>query len=196
MILLLDNYDSFVHNLARFLRRQGCVTQVVRSDAIEVGAIGRLQPQAIVLSPGPHQPLQAGCCLEVVRTWGSSIPLLGVCLGHQTIGAAFGGEVVRCEPAHGRSSSIAHDGDGLFAGLPQPLAVGRYHSLALASDSLPPSLRVTARSEDGTIMGIAHRRWPIYGVQFHPESVLTPQGGQLLANFCRLAAVGQIKAVL
>jgi anthranilate synthase/aminodeoxychorismate synthase-like glutamine amidotransferase len=185
-----------VHNLARFLRRQGFTTQVVRSHAVDVETVGRMQPQAIVLSPGPHRPPQAGCCLDVVRTWGRSIPLLGVCLGHQTIGEAFGGEIVRSEPYHGRSSLITHDGDGLFQGLPQPLSVGRYHSLAIASDSVPPALRVTARSDDGTIMGIAHRQWPIYGVQFHPESVLTPQGEPLLANFCRLAAVEQAQVVL
>lgn len=196
MILLLDNYDSFVHNLARFLRRQGRETSVVRSDRIGVSTIEQMHPSAIVLSPGPRKPEDAGCCLEVVRQLGETVPILGVCLGHQTIGQAFGGTIIRSEPYHGRRSTIRHDGTGLFADMPDPLSVGRYHSLAIDPDALPDCLTVTARSDDGTIMGIRHRELPIHGVQFHPESVLTTQGDRLIGNFCRIAASSEAKALL
>lgn len=188
MILLIDNYDSFVHNLARYLRRLGQTTHVVRNDAITLDEIVRLSPAAIVLSPGPCSPAEAGVSLDVVRELGSRIPMLGVCLGHQTIAAALGGAVVRSgRPMHGRSSTINHDGEGLFAGLPQPLRVGRYHSLIVASRPWPVDLRVTATTDDGTIMAIEHRSAPMFGVQFHPESVLTECGYPLLANFLRRA---------
>jgi anthranilate synthase/aminodeoxychorismate synthase-like glutamine amidotransferase len=189
MILLIDNYDSFVHNLARYFARLGQATQVVRNDAIDVAEIRWLRPQAIVISPGPCTPNEAGCSLDVVRDLSGQIPILGVCLGHQAIGAAFGGELVRSQPVHGRSSLITHDAQGVFKGIPSPLSVGRYHSLAIAEAGLPPDLKVTARSQAGVVMGLAHRRHPTVGVQFHPESILTEGGYALLANFLRLAGM-------
>jgi anthranilate synthase/aminodeoxychorismate synthase-like glutamine amidotransferase len=190
MILLIDNYDSFVHNLARYLRRLGASMQVVRNDVMAPDEIVARKPQAIVFSPGPCTPSQAGCSLDLVRAAAGRIPMLGVCLGHQTIGEAFGGRVVRApEPMHGRASRVVHDGRGLFAGLPSPLTVGRYHSLVVEDQSLPDALQVTARSEDGVVMALAHEQWPIFGVQFHPESVLTEGGYTLLANFLRLAGI-------
>ncbi len=190
MILLIDNYDSFVHNLARYFARLGQETRVVRNDAVDVAAIARLAPAAIVLSPGPCTPTEAGCSLAVVRAFADKVPILGVCLGHQTIGAALGGKVVRAsEPMHGRASEIEHDGRGIFAGLPNPLTVGRYHSLVVEEASLPSELVVTARTTDGTIMAIAHRHRPVFGVQFHPESILTECGYELLAGFLREAGL-------
>ncbi|HUE73690.1 MAG TPA: aminodeoxychorismate/anthranilate synthase component II [Pirellulaceae bacterium] len=189
MILLIDNYDSFVYNLARYFARLGHSTHVARNDAIDVAAIRELRPRAIVLSPGPCTPSEAGCSLDVVRQLTGEIPMLGVCLGHQAIGAAFGGQVLRAEPMHGRSSLITHDAHGIFEGLPSPLSVGRYHSLAVSEAGLPPDLKVTARSEDGVVMGLAHRRHATIGVQFHPESILTEGGYELLANFLRIAGL-------
>lgn len=190
MILLIDNYDSFVHNLARYFRRLGAETLVLRNDAVDATEIRRLAPRAIVLSPGPCTPNEAGCSLDVVRTFTSEIPILGVCLGHQTIGAALGAEVVRApEPMHGRASKIRHHGAGLFAGLPQPLSVGRYHSLVISPASLPPELLATAWTDDGVLMALAHRTQPVFGVQFHPESILTDCGFALLANFLQLAGI-------
>jgi anthranilate synthase/aminodeoxychorismate synthase-like glutamine amidotransferase len=188
MVVLIDNYDSFVHNLARYLRRLGQETEVIRNDAVAPAEIIGQSPTAIVLSPGPCTPDEAGCSLDLVRLAAGRIPLLGVCLGHQTVAAALGGEVIRAdEPMHGRTSLIQHSACGLFAGLPIPLTVGRYHSLIVRESTLPRELEVTARTDDGVIMAIAHRRWPVYGVQFHPESVLTEGGYPLLANFLRLA---------
>ncbi|QDT56493.1 Aminodeoxychorismate synthase component 2 [Caulifigura coniformis] len=184
MILLIDNYDSFVFNLARYVEELGVETQVVRNDAITVEAIERLQPQAIILSPGPCGPRDSGVCLDVVAQLGPSIPILGVCLGHQAIAYALGGRVVESgQPVHGHSSLVRHTGEGLFAGLPSPLQVGRYHSLVAEPDSLPADLEVTARTEDGVVMAIRHRKWPLSAVQFHPESVLTVGGHTMLANF-------------
>jgi anthranilate synthase/aminodeoxychorismate synthase-like glutamine amidotransferase len=190
MILLIDNYDSFVHNLARYLRRLGQETRVVRNDAVDPAAALRLGPQAIVLSPGPCTPHEAGASLEIVRQLTGRVPILGVCLGHQTIGAAFGAGIVRAsEPLHGRTSTIRHNDRGLFAGVPNPLTVGRYHSLVVERATLPPQLAVTAAADDGTIMAIAHEEWPVFGVQFHPESILTHGGYEILANFLRLASI-------
>lgn len=190
MLLLLDNYDSLVHNLARYVEELGCATRVVRSDEVTVGQIEEVRPRAIVLSPGPCTPNEAGVCIEVVRELGSRVPMLGVCLGHQAIAAALGGNVIRApEPVHGRTSVIQHDGDGLFAGLPNPLRATRYHSLIAEEATLPRELRVTARTGEGLVMALAHRSWPLYGVQFHPESVLTQSGHQLLANFLQLAGI-------
>jgi anthranilate synthase/aminodeoxychorismate synthase-like glutamine amidotransferase len=190
MIVLIDNYDSFVHNLARYLRRLNQDTVVVRNDAVTPLQIIEQYPAAIVLSPGPCTPNEAGCSLNLVRAAASKIPMLGVCLGHQTIAAALGGKVVRTpQPMHGRTSLIHHDGDGIFSGIPNPLAVGRYHSLIVEEQSLPAALQVTARTGDGIIMALAHRHWPIFGVQFHPESILTSCGYAILANFLRLANV-------
>ncbi len=188
MILLIDNYDSFVHNLARYFQRLGQETRVARNDAVSVADIRRMQPAAVILSPGPCTPTEAGCSLDVVRELTGEVPILGVCLGHQTIAAALGGRVVRAkEPVHGRASQVEHCGEGIFAGLPSPLSVGRYHSLVVEEQSLPPELGVTARITDGTVMALAHRQYPVVGVQFHPESILTRGGYELLANFLRLA---------
>jgi len=196
MILLIDNYDSFVHNLARYFRRLGQTTQVVRNDQITAAQALALKPEAIVLSPGPCTPAEAGCSLALVRQAAGRVPLLGVCLGHQAIAAAFGGRVVRAGvPVHGQASPILHAGEGLFAGLPSPLSVGRYHSLVVEEATLPQELCVTARLEDGTIMALAHRRWSIWGVQFHPESILTEGGYVLLANFLTVAGLRPASAV-
>lgn len=190
MILLLDNYDSFVHNLARYFQRLGQKTVVVRNDATDPAAIERLRPQAIVLSPGPCTPAEAGCSIEVVRRFADKVPILGVCLGHQAIGAALGGEVVRApSPMHGRVSEVHHRGASIFRDLPNPLSAGRYHSLVLRRASLPRELEVTAESDDGAIMAVAHREKPIVGVQFHPESILTSHGFDLLAGFLRIAGL-------
>lgn len=188
MILLIDNYDSFVHNLARYFRRLGQETLVVRNDAATVDDLRRLRPQGIVLSPGPCTPVEAGCSIDVVKYLCDEAPILGVCLGHQAIAAALGGRVVRAaEPRHGRASDITHSGSGLFFGIPSPLTVCRYHSLVVDDASLPTELRVTARTDDGVIMAFEHRSSPLYGVQFHPEAALTERGYDLLANFLRIA---------
>lgn len=188
MILLIDNYDSFVHNLARYLVRLGAEARVVRNDELSVSEIQRLNPQAIVISPGPCTPAEAGCSVEVVRELYRDVPILGVCLGHQALAAALGGTVVRASaPRHGRTSPIEHDGSGLFAGLPSPLTVCRYHSLVIDEATLPSSLRVTARTPDGVIMAVQHAMAPLFGLQFHPEATLTEHGYEMLANFLRLA---------
>jgi anthranilate synthase/aminodeoxychorismate synthase-like glutamine amidotransferase len=190
MILLIDNFDSFVHNLARYLRRLGQETRVVRNTEIDAVGTMQLQPQAIVLSPGPCTPTEAGSSLQIVRELSGQIPILGVCLGHQTIGAAFGMAVVRApEPIHGRTSQIRHNERGVFRGLANPLTVGRYHSLVVDPRSLPDDLEVTAQTDDGVVMAVAHRRLPVIGVQFHPESILTQGGYELLANFLQLAGI-------
>lgn len=190
MILLIDNYDSFVFNLARYFVRLGQPTRVVRNDAIDPDGVRRMRPRAIVLSPGPRTPYEAGCCLDVVRSVGTELPILGVCLGHQAIGVAYGGKIARArEPMHGRTSAVEHNGQGLFDGLPRPLLAGRYHSLVLDERALPGCLEVTARTADGTVMGVAHRHYPTVGVQFHPESILTESGYPLLANFLSLAGL-------
>ena len=192
MLLLIDNYDSFVHNLARYLRRLGCETQVVRNDALTPDQIARLRPAAIVLSPGPCTPNEAGHSLEIVKQLAGTIPMLGVCLGHQTIGSALGARIVRAPaPMHGRTSQVEHGGEGLFAGLPSPLTVGRYHSLVVDRQTLPDELVVIAQTADGVVMALAHTRWPVFGVQFHPESILTEGGYTILANFLRLAGIAE-----
>ena len=183
MLLIIDNYDSFVFNLARYAQEIGYETKVVRNDAIGVEQIRALAPEAIILSPGPCDPERAGICLDVVRKLGSTVPILGVCLGHQVIAAAYGARIVRGEPVHGRTSWVHHDRCGIFAGLPTPFEAARYHSLVVSPPSVPDSLEVTAVLADGTIMTLRHRQHRVVGVQFHPESVLTRQGHQLLANF-------------
>lgn len=189
MILIVDNYDSFVANIGRYLRNLGAETRLVRNDAISLDEVERLAPEAIVLSPGPGAPGDAGVTEAIVRRFSGRLPILGICLGHQAIGEVFGGRVVRArEPMHGRASAIDHDGSGVFAGLPRPMTAGRYHSLIVEFDGAEPGdLVVTARSEAGEIMGLAHRTHPTHGVQFHPESVLTPDGARLLGNFLGLA---------
>jgi anthranilate synthase/aminodeoxychorismate synthase-like glutamine amidotransferase len=184
MILLIDNYDSFVYNLARYVRELGETPLVRRHDAIGVEEILDLRPSHIVISPGPCSPTEAGISTQVVREVGPSIPILGVCLGHQCIGAAYGGVIQRADaPMHGKTSRIHHSGKGLFHGLPNPFTATRYHSLVIAKASLPGSLEVTATSEDGEIMAVQHVKHPVYGVQFHPESVLTEHGYRLLDHF-------------
>lgn len=190
MILLIDNYDSFVYNLARYFTELGCEARVVRNDAVNVVDVRALRPQAIVLSPGPCRPNEAGVCLELIRSLADDVPMLGVCLGHQAIAAALGGRVVRAiEPVHGRTSPICHDGEGVFSGLPNPLRATRYHSLVVEESSLPQELRITARTDDGVPMALMHRSRPVFGVQFHPESVLTQAGHLLLRNFLSLAGI-------
>ncbi|MCL4203168.1 MAG: aminodeoxychorismate/anthranilate synthase component II [Pirellulaceae bacterium] len=189
MILLIDNYDSFVHNLARYLVRLGQQTNVVRNDAVSLDDVRRLRPAAIVLSPGPCTPAEAGISLELVRRMHAEIPILGVCLGHQAIAAAFGGRVVRGEPMHGRTSEVFHDGRGVFAHLPQPITACRYHSLVVEEASLPDCLEISARTADGTVMALRHRQYLTVGVQFHPESILTDCGYPLLAEFLRLSGL-------
>lgn len=184
MILLLDNYDSFVHNLARYVRELGGEPLVRRNDAVTLNQISTLGPTHIIISPGPCTPVEAGVSVEVIRRFGPTIPTLGVCLGHQCIGAAYGGRVVRAgRPMHGKTSRISHEGTGIFRGLPSPFVATRYHSLALERPTLPPELRVTASSEDGEIMAIRHAEHPVVGTQFHLESVLTEHGHTLLRHF-------------
>jgi anthranilate synthase component II len=192
MIILIDNYDSFVHNLARYLRRLGQETTIVRNDDVTPQDVLDRRPAAIVLSPGPCTPSEAGCSLELVRQAAGRVPILGVCLGHQTIAAAFGAKIVRASiPMHGRTSEVQHAGGGILNGLPNPLLVGRYHSLVVDEPTLPNELEVTAKTDDGVIMALTHRRWPIFGVQFHPESILTEGGYTLLGNFLHLAGIEQ-----
>ena len=184
MILLIDNYDSFVFNLARYVGELGHAREVVRNDALTVAEIEALAPDAIILSPGPCTPKEAGISNAVIRELGPRIPILGVCLGHQCIAEAYGGLVLRARrPMHGKTSLIAHDGRGVFPGLPDPLRVTRYHSLIAASERVPDELEVSAWSPEGEIMGLRHRTHPVEGVQFHPEAVLTERGHDLLANF-------------
>ncbi|MDA9464791.1 anthranilate synthase component II [Bradyrhizobium sp. CCBAU 53415] len=189
MILIIDNYDSFVFNIARYFRKLGEQTQIVRNDAISFTDLVALRARAIVISPGPCTPTEAGISTAVVRELSGRVPILGICLGHQCIGSVFGGRVARARcPMHGRASHITHNGRGLFKQLPSPLSVGRYHSLAVELEETDAQhLVVTARSNEGEIMALAHRHQPTYGLQFHPESVLTQQGHVLLMNFLRLA---------
>ena len=184
MILLIDNYDSFVYNLARYVRELGEEPVVIRHDAAGVDEISAMRPSHIIISPGPCSPAEAGISTEVVRRLGPTTPILGVCLGHQCIGAAYGGEIVRAgRPMHGKTSRIHHRGSGIFSGLPSPFYATRYHSLVIAPASVPPDLEVLATSEDGEIMAVQHVRDPVYGVQFHPESVLTEHGYRLVDHF-------------
>ncbi|MFL5519099.1 MAG: anthranilate synthase component II [Gemmatimonadales bacterium] len=184
MILLIDNYDSFVHNLARYVQELGETPLVRRHDALTVDEVLDLAPSRIIISPGPCSPAEAGISTQLVQRAGPTIPILGVCLGHQCIGAAYGAEIVRAgRPMHGKTSRIHHDGTGLFEGLPSPFLATRYHSLVISPGSVPPELVVTARSEDGEIMAVRHAGYPVHGVQFHPESVLTEHGYRLIDHF-------------
>jgi len=190
MILVVDNYDSFTYNLVHYLAELGAQTHVVRNDDLSVEEAWALQPEAVLLSPGPCAPDQAGICLSLIETAAETMPILGVCLGHQSIGQAFGGEVVRAKTLmHGKTSPIMHEGRGVFGGLPSPFTATRYHSLAVRRETLPDVLEVTAWTEDGEIMGLSHRTRPIHGVQFHPESIATQHGHEMIANFLDLAGV-------
>ncbi|MFT5299300.1 MAG: anthranilate synthase/aminodeoxychorismate synthase-like glutamine amidotransferase [Mariniblastus sp.] len=190
MILVIDNYDSFVHNLARYFEQLGCETFVVRNDALDLDWVAQHPPQAIVISPGPCTPDTAGCSLEVVRRFGDSIPILGVCLGHQAIVQALGGKIsLANEPIHGRPSQVNHFDSNMFVGIDSPFKAGRYHSLVARTTDLPPQLRVTAATDNGTVMAVEHETWPLVGLQFHPESILTDCGYQLLKNFLTIANI-------
>ncbi len=187
MILLLDNYDSFTYNLAQYLGELGCEVEVHRNDKISVEEIARRKPERIVISPGPCTPQEAGISIELIQRLAGKFPILGVCLGHQALGAAFGGKVIRAPKLfHGKTSEIHHDNKGVFRQLPRPFTATRYHSLIVERKSLPRELTITAETSDGIIMGIRHRKHKLEGVQFHPESVLTESGKQLLANFLSL----------
>jgi anthranilate synthase component II len=194
MILLIDNYDSFTFNLVHYLNQLGGQVEVVRNDAISVEAAMARKPTAILLSPGPCTPNEAGICLKLIEAAAAAaVPLLGVCLGHQSLGQVFGGKVVRAAKVmHGKTSPIEHDGRGLFAGLPTPFTATRYHSLIVERDTLPDCLDITAQTADGTIMGLQHKSLPLHGVQFHPESIATEHGHALLANFMRLAGLAPL----
>jgi para-aminobenzoate synthetase component 2 len=184
VILLLDNYDSFTYNLAQYLGELGCTLEVHRNDKISVEQVARLKPERIVISPGPCTPQEAGISVELVEKLARAFPILGVCLGHQAIGAAFGAKIIRAPKLfHGKTSEIGHDGKGIFRSLPNPFTATRYHSLIVDRKSLPQELEVSAETKDGVIMGLRHREYKVDGVQFHPESVLTDSGKQLLKNF-------------
>jgi len=193
MILVVDNYDSFTYNLVHYLNELGAETVVRRNDALSVEQALALKPQAVLLSPGPCTPNEAGICLDLLSAAPHDLPILGVCLGHQAMGQAFGGKVVRArELMHGKTSPIHHSGVGVFAGLKNPFTATRYHSLTIEKASVPDVLEVTAWTEDGEIMGVRHKSRPVHGVQFHPESIATECGHELLANFLRLAGVRRL----
>jgi anthranilate synthase/aminodeoxychorismate synthase-like glutamine amidotransferase len=185
MVLVIDNYDSFTYNLVQYLGELGAEVQVMRNDTVTLEDVAAAKADRIVISPGPGRPEHAGVTMSVIRALGQTTPIFGVCLGHQAIGAVFGGNVVRAAvPMHGKTSTIEHDGRGLFSGITGPFVASRYHSLVVAEDSVPADLIVTARTaDDQTIMGLRHRAWPIQGVQFHPESILTGEGRRILRNF-------------
>lgn len=186
MLLMIDNYDSFTYNLVQYFGELGQDVKVIRNDEIEVDKIGSLQPDHIVISPGPCTPNEAGVSVPLIAAYAGNIPILGVCLGHQSIGQAFGGKIIHAkELMHGKTSQIQHIGEGVFKGLPSPFRATRYHSLVIERESLPAELEITAWTEDGEIMGVRHRTLPIEGVQFHPESILTEYGHEILANFLK-----------
>jgi len=193
MILVIDNYDSFTYNLVHYLNELGAETRVYRNDGLSAAAAIALKPDAVLLSPGPCTPDDAGICLDLLRQAPESLPILGVCLGHQSIGQAFGGRIVRAKALmHGKTSAIRHSGKGVFRDLPDPFTATRYHSLAVDGGSLPDVLEITAWTDDGEIMGLQHRSRPIHGVQFHPESIATEGGHKLLGNFLELAARARV----
>jgi anthranilate synthase component II len=193
MILVIDNYDSFTYNLVHYLNELGAPTHVVRNDAISVREALGLQPQGVLLSPGPKTPNEAGVCLALLEAAPADLPIFGVCLGHQAIGQAYGGQVVHAKALmHGKTSPIHHNGKGVFAGLKTPFTATRYHSLSVRKEDLPKDLEVTAWTEDGEIMGVQHKTRPVFGVQFHPESIATECGHELLANFLDVAGVKRL----
>ena len=188
MILVIDNYDSFTYNLVQYLGELGATLRVRRNNEVTLDEISTMAPERIVISPGPGRPENAGVSVDVIRRFGPTIPILGVCLGHQAIGVVYGGTVCRAQaPMHGKTSTVVHDGKGVFSGIGAPFQAGRYHSLVIANDNVPPQLEIAARTkEDDTIMAVRHRTYPVHGVQFHPESVLTEEGRHLLRNFLEL----------
>lgn len=195
MILVIDNYDSFTYNLVQYLGELGAEMQVVRNDKIDAGGILALTPSCIVISPGPCTPNEAGVSLDVIRLLGENIPVLGVCLGHQCIGQAYGGKVIRApQVMHGKVSEIEHYGDPLFANLPNPFVATRYHSLIIERETIPDCLEITAQTSDGLIMGVRHKQHPVMGVQFHPESILTTGGKTILKNFLELSQAERARA--
>ncbi|MFO7568815.1 MAG: aminodeoxychorismate/anthranilate synthase component II [Smithellaceae bacterium] len=186
MILMIDNYDSFTFNIVQYLGQMGADVQVYRNDKITLSEIEKLRPQAVILSPGPCTPKEAGITVDVVREFHKTLPIFGICLGHQSIGYAFGGDVVRAERImHGKVSPVHHDGKTIFAGLPDPFTAGRYHSLVVKPETLPDCLEISAQTAEGEIMGLRHKEYPVEGIQFHPESVLTPQGKRIIRNFLK-----------
>ena len=188
MLFVIDNYDSFTYNLVQYLGELGADIRVHRNNEVTVDEVQRMSPSRIVISPGPGRPEDAGITLDVIRRFGAGTPILGVCLGHQAIGMAYGGTVCRASaPMHGKTSTVIHDGRGVFIGLTEPFVAGRYHSLVIAAGDVPADLEVAARTEDGTIMAVRHRSQPVHGVQFHPESVLTGEGRRILKNFLELS---------
>jgi anthranilate synthase component 2 len=186
MILVVDHYDSFVYNLVQLIEKLGAVTEVVRSDAEPAADLVARQPEAVVLSPGPGRPEDAGCMTELLHLLPDTTPVLGVCLGHQALGVAGGGRVDRAEPVHGKASKVFHEGAGILAGVPSPFEAARYHSLVVVRDELPDELELTAWTDDGLVMATQHRSLPRFGVQFHPESILTPEGPRIVENFLAL----------
>lgn len=195
MYLMIDNYDSFVYNLKAYLQELGRDILVRRSDELTLDDIQAMQPQGIILSPGPKRPWDAQLCVDTVRRFGGKVPLLGVCLGHQVLGHCAGAVVEKgARPMHGKVTRVRHNGTGLFAGLPREFNVTRYHSLVVRQDTLPEDYQVDCVAEDGAVMGLSHRTLPLFGVQFHPEAVLTEYGHELLVNFCRMAEMGGVRA--
>jgi anthranilate synthase component 2 len=190
MFLLIDNYDSFTYNLVHYLGEEGAEVVVKRNDTLSAEEALALRPQGIVLSPGPCDPDKAGICLDLIGKAAGKVPVLGVCLGHQAIGQQFGGRVLRApQPMHGKVSEISHTGQGVFQGLPTPIRATRYHSLIVARDGLPDCLEITAQTADGLIMGLQHREYPVFGVQFHPESIASENGHEILRNFLKIAGL-------
>ena len=191
MILLIDNYDSFTYNLYQLFCSFGAKVKVARNDKITLKEIARLRPKKIVISPGPGRPKGAGVCLDIIKNFGGKIPMLGVCLGHQAIAENFGGRIVRAKKLmHGKTSKIFHSGEGLFKGVKNPFVATRYHSLVVSERALPKCLEITARADDGAIMGLRHREYPLFGVQFHPESIMTKEGKKIMGNFLRFKNPG------
>jgi anthranilate synthase component 2 len=197
MLILIDNYDSFTYNLVHFLGELGAESVVIRNDKVTAEEVIAQAPKAIVLSPGPCTPNEAGVCLDLIAKAGATIPLLGVCLGHQSIGQAYGGKVIRAPvPMHGKLSTIRHTGKGIFEGLPQDFEITRYHSLIVKRETLPDCLEITAETDDGLIMGLQHTSHPVHGVQFHPESIASEYGHALLANFLDLAGIAPKRSAI